>query len=387
MNATEILSHLVAMPTDSTTAAHYTECAEFIARELEACGFEVQIIDGGTGKLPKPNVLGTKKGSKDGYVLFAAHFDVVPVGDGWASDPWTPTLSDEKLYGRGSSDDKGAIAAFLEAMHDLDPTIGVKALFTCDEEIGGTEGLGYVTENCKKFFEDVKLAWIADSAITFVGIGSSGVLGGKITVHGIGGHAGYPFAADNAVERLFDLMTFLRNYREIREKKISIASAPDQAPRSNVWGRFSITMLNAGVKTNVIPDRAEACFDIRFLPEETRAEVEAEFSEFFAQCVANANVRADLTFIYGHEGYLQEITPVIEEFRGLVASAFGSVGFAAELGGNDGPFIFHLGIPTISFGVISHDSRFHMNNEFIRITDLNKMVQAIRNVYSSDIKI
>jgi succinyl-diaminopimelate desuccinylase len=132
-------------------------------------------------------VLGTKKGSSTGYVLFAAHFDVVPVGEGWESDPWTPTLSDGKLYGRGSSDDKGAIAAFLEAMRDLTPTIGAKALFTCDEEIGGNEGLGYVTENCKSFFDDVRLAWIADSATTFVGIGSSGVLGGKITVHGLVG--------------------------------------------------------------------------------------------------------------------------------------------------------------------------------------------------------
>jgi acetylornithine deacetylase/succinyl-diaminopimelate desuccinylase-like protein len=54
VNATEILSHLVAMPTDSTTAAHYVECANFIARELELCGFEVQIVDGGNGKVPKP---------------------------------------------------------------------------------------------------------------------------------------------------------------------------------------------------------------------------------------------------------------------------------------------------------------------------------------------
>jgi acetylornithine deacetylase/succinyl-diaminopimelate desuccinylase-like protein len=96
-------------------------------------------------------------------------------------------------------------------------------------------------------------------------------------------------------------------------------------------------------------------------------------------------VRADLTFIYGHEGYLQKITPVVENFRSQVAKAFGSVGFAAELGGNDGPFIFHLGIPTIGFGVISHDSRFHMNNEFIRLSDLKKMVQAIHNVYSTAI--
>jgi acetylornithine deacetylase/succinyl-diaminopimelate desuccinylase-like protein len=81
-------------------------------------------------------------------------------------------------------------------------------------------------------------------------------------------------------------MTYVRNYREIRENKISIAPAPEQSPRQKVWGRFSITMLNAGVKTNVIPDRAEACFDIRFLPEENRADVEAEFSTFLPNVLA-----------------------------------------------------------------------------------------------------
>ncbi len=385
MEAREVLKELVAFKTESTPANDHTECAEYIAESLKKIGFETEIIDGSDGEKPKPNVLAQKNIGAGDIVLYAAHYDVVPPGDGWDSDPWILTERDGKLYGRGSSDDKGAIAAFISAMDEFNPGIGVKALFTCDEEIGGADGLGYVAKNRKGWLAQSAMAWIADSSNELIGIGSSGVLGGKIVVHGKGGHAGYPFRADNAVHRLFDLMTELRKYTAIHEQKKSTAASPPGSPFPNIWGRFSITMLSAGVKTNVIPDTAEACFDLRFLPEAKRADAENEFRRFFLECLAKTDVKADMNFLYGHEGYLQPITPRIENFKERISAHFGDLEFAAELGGNDGPFLFNLGIPTVAFGDIDRDAHFHIPNEFMRLEILDKMTAAIREFYSKGI--
>jgi len=385
MKAREILKELVAFKTESAPATNYVECAEYIAESLRKIGFETEIIDGGGGEKPKPNVLAQKNVGIGNTVLYAAHYDVVPPGDGWDSDPWILTERDGKLYGRGSSDDKGAIAAFLSAMDEFSPKIGVKAIFTCDEEIGGVDGLGYVAKNRSEWLAQSAMAWIADSSNELIGIGSSGVLGGKIVVRGRGGHAGYPFRADNAVHRLFELMTELRKYSNIHEQKKSSAASPPGSPFPNIWGRFSITMLSAGVKTNVIPETAEACFDLRFLPETKRTDAESEFTRFFKECLVKTDVKADMNFTYGHEGYLQPVIPRIEKFNDRISSHFGELGFAAELGGNDGPFLFNLGIPTVAFGAIDRDANFHTPNEFMRLESLDKMTTAIGEVYSKGI--
>jgi len=382
MNAVEILEKLVSFKTESTAGEDYTECADFIAESLETLGFDVKIIDGGNGDMPKPNVMAEKNTSAGNTILYASHFDVVPVDDNWHTNPWKLTEQDGKLFGRGSSDDKGAIAAFVAAMANIEPKIGIKVLFTCDEEIGGGDGLGFITKKYADWLKDVSLAWIADSSTEFVGIGSSGVLGGKIVAHGKGGHAGYPHKANNSIHRLLELLTELRIYEQIAAQNHSVAKSPPDSPYRNVWERFSITMLSAGVKTNVIPETAEARFDLRFLPEGNRADTESKFSEFFDNVRNKLNIDAELDFLYGHRGYLQEITPAIEQFKAKIAKAFSNIGFAAELGGNDGPFLHNLGIPTIAFGAIDSDSGFHMPDEFIRIETLKKMVKAVQEIYN-----
>ncbi len=383
MDTVEILRKLVSFETESIAGKDYEECANFIAESLRNLGFETKIVDGGDGTRAKPNVMAEKNTGEGNTILYSSHFDVVPVDDNWHTDPWQLTERDGKLFGRGSSDDKGAIAAFLSAMADIEPKVGIKVLFTCDEEIGGEDGLGFITKNYADWLKDVSLAWIADSSTEFVGIGSSGVLGGKIVVHGKGGHAGYPHKANNAVHRLLEFLTEIREYEKIAAQKRSVAKSPPNCPYPEVWGRFSITMLSAGVKTNVIPETAEARFDLRFLPEEKRDDVKKEFKNFFEKIREKTGIDARLEFLYGHQGYLQEITPAVERFRAKIERAFEDIGFAAELGGNDGPFLHNLGIPTIAFGAIDSDSRFHMPDEFIRIETLKKMVEAIKEVYTN----
>ena len=242
--------------------------------------------------------------------------------------------------------------------------------------------MGFVTRERKEWLHDIDLAWIADAGTDMIGIGASGVLGGSIIVHGKDGHAGYPHRADNAVHKLIELASALRKYEAISEAKRSRASAPPESPHSNVWGRFNITILSAGTKTNVIPEQAEAGFDLRFLPEENKEDAIAEFDRFFKRTVEILDIDAQYSIVYGHEGYLQPMSPTIERFGDRVMDALGKkIPYGAELGGNDGPFLFDMEIPTICFAPIESDSRFHMANEFIRIDTLDKMSAVVCEVF------
>ncbi len=385
MDAKGILSDLVSFRTVASENPDYVGCAEYIGALLQKAGFDVEIVDGGDGTTKKPNVLAFMGGKNcSETLLFAAHYDVVPAGDGWDTNPWEAIEKDGRLFGRGASDDKAAIVALASAISGHKPAANIKALISCDEEIGGKDGIGFVTSSRRDWLADVSLAWIADSSTYFVGIGASGVLGGKIIVHGKGGHAGYPHKAKNAIHLLLSLLEELREFDQMYQARFSEAQAPPGSPFEKVWKRFNITVLDAGTKSNVIPETAMAQFDLRFLPEENQEDAKQEFFDFFEMKKRKCGIDAELEFIYGHKGYFQPIIPVVAKFRENVCEIFGELPFAAELGGNDGSFLFEIGIPTVCFGPIEPDSNFHMANEVIRLETLEKMVRLVRKVICED---
>ena len=83
--------------------------------------------------------------------LFMAHFDVVPPGPGWSGDPFEPRISEGRLYGRGSADDKSNVAAMVYALRDFEPCRGTLIVaFTGDEEIGGSNGAGWLAGELRR---------------------------------------------------------------------------------------------------------------------------------------------------------------------------------------------------------------------------------------------
>lgn len=380
MDAREYLFKLIRFRTDSTTGQNYEECAEFMASELKKVGFDVEIIYGNADDdRPRPNVI-AQRGKKP-FLLYSAHFDVVPPGEGWDTDPWTPIERDGRIYGRGSSDDKSAIAVALASFSQGNSLGNIKVIFACDEEVGGLHGLHSVVKKRREWFSDIELAWVPDVGTNAIYIGASGVLGGTITVDGIGGHAGYPHLAQNPVPKLARLITELNEYERICSANLSKVPSPPNSPTPYVWKRFSVTMLSGSPKTNIIPPKASAGFDLRLLPEETLEEGKQQFLKFFYSTAKRLNIDAKIEFLYGHPGYAEEVTPVIERFRDNVERVFGPVPYAGELGGNDGSFIHELGIPTVGFGFIEPCSRFHQANEFIRVEMLEKAAKLAEVVF------
>jgi succinyl-diaminopimelate desuccinylase len=382
----DLLEKLISIDTDVNKKTGYVEMAEFLKRECEALGLNVKIYDGANiakDGYSRPNVAALLNMDAEKTLMLISHYDVVPPGEGWSFNPFKPIRKNDLIFGRGASDDKSAIAAALGIAKKIqEGTEKAKRnllfLFTCDEEIGGNAGLGYLINEVGLKADE---ALIMDAGYEAVYIGASGILTGEIKVKGVQGHAGYPFKAINPIYSLAKIIVKLEEYSILREKKISKFPAPPDAPKPYVWGRFSVTMLRAGEKSNIIPGEASAIFDLRLIPEENVEEAKKEFIEYLKKVSNELNVKLELTKFNGGGNYYTDVNhPFVKNFKKAVEKTIGKqIPLAAELGGNDGRYTSAKNIPTICFGPIAKDSRFHGVDEFVRIKDVLMVKDAVLN--------
>ncbi|TRO50462.1 ArgE/DapE family deacylase [Candidatus Bathyarchaeota archaeon] len=380
-----LLSKLVEINTESVPKTGYNECASIIVDEAKKYSLKTEIVDGEKGAndgLSRPNVIVTLDSGSDTTLLLESHFDVVPPGPGWNYPPFKLTIEDNKAYGRGTADNKAGIAAVMGALKELSKEeldINLKLIAGVDEEIGGRYGLDYVMSD---FGLKGDAALIVDAGPENLFLGASGIIWGKITVTGKQGHAGYPFKAKNAISEMIDLLNEFESYRKIVEKKESVLFAPPGSPRDFVWGRYSVTMIKAGEKENVIPGICEARFDRRLLPEESIEKAIDELKEFFQITKNRVGCEATLEIINKQQGYYtSEDQNFVQTVAENIKSATGyNLPFAAELGGNDGSFFAKNGIPVVCYGTIRADTRYHGVNEFVYLEDLKNTRDLIRNL-------
>ncbi|HDQ05847.1 MAG TPA: ArgE/DapE family deacylase [Candidatus Bathyarchaeota archaeon] len=370
-----LLSRLVEINSESVPKKGYAECASIIVEEAEKNSLKAEIVDGEKGAkdgLSRPNVIVTLDSGSDTTLLLESHFDVVPPGTGWKYPPFKLTVEDGKAYGRGSADNKSGIAAVMGALRQLSAEeldINLKLVAGVDEEIGGRYGVDYVMSDWGLKGD---AALVVDAGPESLFLGASGIIWGKMVVKGKQGHAGYPFKAKNAIEEAMRLIAEFENYRKLVEKKQSTLHAPSGSPRSFVWGRYSVTMIRAGEKENVIPGMCEVRFDRRLLPEEPLEEAERELNEFFQKATEKTGCEASLELVNRQQGYhtaedLVFVQTVSENIRKATGQ---SLPFAAELGGNDGSFFAKNGIPVVCYGTIRADTRYHGVDEFVYLQDM-----------------
>jgi len=376
---------MVEINTDSMTKEGYVKCATLIAEEAKRNSLDAEIIDGesiANDGLPRPNVVVSLDVGSDVTIILESHFDIVPPGPGWIHTPFKLTVEGNKAYGRGTSDNKSAIAAAMGAMRQLKKEkldVNLKLLAGVDEEVGGKCGADYVLS---KHALKGNAALVLDSGPENIYLGASGIIWGKITVQGKQGHAGYPFKAENAIEEAIKLITALEVYKKMVEKKRSILHSPYGAPKKFIWGRFTVTMINAGEKENIIPGTCEFRFDRRLLPEEPIEEAEKELHTFFQKSVEKTSCEAKLEITSKQSGYytsnkLKFVKAVSECIKKTTGHR---IAFAGELGGNDGSFFAKNRISVICYGPLRADTNYHGLDEFVYLEDIKNIRDTIINL-------
>ncbi len=358
------------------------ELVDFLRNELEMLGFRTSIR---SKREDIPVLCGDLNLEKEKTMLFVTHYDVVPPGSGWETDPFVPLKRHGRIYGRGASDDKGGIAAFISAVktivdHGKDTAFNIRFVCFGDEELGGMYGVDYMLKKHRSLLT-CDAAYILDGSTSAIGVGCSSYVSGRIDVYGKEGHSAYPFKCENALELAIGLLSRLLEFKRNEEKRVSklFRAIPNPVSR-NIWNRFSVTMMHSGEKPNMIPGKAELIFNWRLMPEENVGERMDEFAELFGKWKEELEIKAELIFIdsipgyaiKGHDPFVKKLSSVVESICNFKPE------LCVELGTTDGARIFRgLNVPTFAFGPSDEDAGIHSCNEFIRLSTLERVKHVI----------
>jgi succinyl-diaminopimelate desuccinylase len=191
-------------------------CQELIAKRLQAIGFHTESVVSGPDNFQVTNLWAIKKGSagEQGEVfVFAGHTDVVPTGplEKWDSDPFTPSIREGMLYGRGAADMKTSLAGFVVATEEFvvshpNHAGSIAFLITSDEEGPAHDGTVVMCERLQKQGQRLDYCVIGEPTSVdrlgdMIKNGRRGSLSGKLIVNGIQAHIAYPHLGKNQIGR------------------------------------------------------------------------------------------------------------------------------------------------------------------------------------------
>ncbi len=344
-------------------------CQDLIAQRLAPLDFRAERIDrNGTANL------WLRRGAVRPTIVFAGHTDVVPPGprEHWHSDPFEPTLRDGRLFGRGASDMKSSIAAFVVAVEEFvraHPAHrgSIALLLTSDEEGPATDGTIAVVERLAARAEAIDACIVGEpTSVDRLGDtiknGRRGSLSGRLRVKGIQGHVAYPHLARNPVHELAPALAEL---------------AATQWDRGNAYfppTTFQVSNIHAGTGvSNVIPGICEVDFNLRFAPVSTAAELMRRIESILDR----HGLDYDIEWTVGAQPFLTDPGELVESIRRAIVERTGVAPQLSTTGGtSDGRFIATICPQVVEFG--PPNATIHKIDENIRVDDLEPLKDVYR---------
>ena len=290
---------LIRMPTLNPPGQDYLLICEYLDRRLRAHGFTTELIrafgtPGDSDKYPRWNIVARREGTQPGEcVHFNSHTDVVEVGAGWTFDPFGAEISDGKIYGRGTCDMKGGLAAsiiaaeaFIETHPDWAGAIEISG--TADEESGGYGGVAYLAE--QGYFNPTRVQHVIIPEPLNkdrICLGHRGGWWAEIETKGEIAHGAMPFLGDCAVRHMGAVL------QEFEDKLFpAMAARYTDMPVVPEGARQSTMNINSihggenepepgftGLQAHCVPDSCRIVIDRRFLVEEPLDQVKGEVTD------------------------------------------------------------------------------------------------------------
>jgi succinyl-diaminopimelate desuccinylase len=379
------LQQLIQIPTENPPGS-YKEISEFLEEKLTSWGFEVEVIDvpdEETSKAglttPRYNIIATITGNEEGkHLLFNAHLDTVPAGDAekWTYPPFSGQLADGKIYGRGATDSKGRLAAYIMAALALKkskiPFRGkISIVATCDEETGGVLGAGYVTDNNKIAGDMVVVEGYSNQIVRAM----AGVLQLRIFSYGVPAHAGFKWKGVNAVEKMAKVIQALAQLQAELEQESS------EIPGMR-YTTVNTGVIQGGTKINVVPGDCYIEVDFRVIPEHSLNDIydRVEFIiKRLEQQDLDMNIHIERISDFETEPTVTSsnsplITAIQEASKEVTGNTLPVVGM---LGQSDARWFIKNGIPAINFGPGTNDNNLHGYDEFMEIDDLVQTTKVL----------
>jgi succinyl-diaminopimelate desuccinylase len=287
---------LVRIPTLNPPGRNYREICDVLGARLRDRGFTVEMIrahgaPADSDRYPRWNMVARIEGARPGdCVHFNGHHDVVETGHGWTTDPFGGEVRDGRVYGRGTCDMKGGIAAsviaaeaFLDTHPDFSGAIEISA--TADEESGGYGGVAYLAE--KGYFDPARVQHVIIPEPLNkdrICLGHRGVWWAEIETKGRIAHGSMPFLGDCAVRHMGAVLAEMEAtlFPLLAGKRTEMPVVPEGARSSTLninaihGGEPEQDPDYTGLPAPCVPDRCRITIDRRFLIEEDITEVKAE---------------------------------------------------------------------------------------------------------------
>ncbi|CAB4242675.1 Acetylornithine deacetylase/Succinyl-diaminopimelate desuccinylase [Methylacidimicrobium sp. AP8] len=380
------LGEIVRIPTVNPPGDHYTALVERLEAKLRKIGLSTEIftvppevaakvLPPQQAGLPRHNLVGRWEVGAERTVQFNAHYDVVPAAGRWRHAPFAGERDGDWIFGRGTADMKGALAAAIFAVEALlktgsVPRVNVELAFVADEEIGGELGTGYLVTRRRR---GPDFAVVCEGgAGGKIGIGHNGLVQLEVTVLGKGGHSAYPDGTVNAFERMVALVSrlepVLKQSLAEPQRRFATPSGEVLEPVVNLGGVFG---PGDAAKVNIIPGEASFTIDRRLTPAEQVPAVERELREWIRSAAAKSGVRTRIRTIHATAPCsLSPGAPLPRAFRKAVEGVRGGrARFTVNRGATDMHYyVRKRRIDAVGYGV--DGKNIHAVEERIPVKDL-----------------
>ena len=333
---------LIRIPTVNPPGADYRACCDYLADRLRPRGFDIR-FERGTGApgdsddYPRWNVIARRDGRGPGpCVHFNSHIDVVEPGAGWTVDPFGGSEMDDRIYGRGSCDMKGGLAASIiatEAFLAVCPTFdgAVEISGTADEETGGYGGVAHLAD----------LGLLAAPRVDHVIIpeplnkdriclGHRGLWWAEVETFGRIAHGSMPFLGDSAIRHMAAVLGALENelYPALAARQTAMPVVPEGAR----YASLNINSLHGGLGEDfdgfpaaLVADSCRMVIDRRFGIEETMDGVKQELQDLLdGIATARHGFRYEMRDLFEMNPTLTDrAAPVVRAVEGAIGEVLG----------------------------------------------------------------
>jgi succinyl-diaminopimelate desuccinylase len=378
------------------------DCQKLIAERLAPLGFVCETVESGPADFRVVNLWAKRAvaGVNTAYtainsiaknsqitpspsklLVFAGHTDVVPTGplEKWTSNPFVPSHRDGKLFGRGASDMKTSIAAFIVAVEEFlknnpNPLLSLAFLLTSDEEGPSVDGTvimcKWLTERGEKLdYCIVGEPTSVEKTGDMIKNGRRGTMSGKLTVKGVQGHIAYPHLADNPIHKFAPAMAAL-----VAVNHNGAWDAGNDFFQPTSW-QISNIHSGAGV-SNVIPTHAVIDFNFRFSTESTPESLQKHLVDVLMAHGLQPEKDFDLQWTIGGLPFLTRPGELVHAVQAAIRAETGLETQLSTTGGtSDGRFIAKICDQVIECG--PPNATIHKIDEHIVVAD----IEPLKNIY------
>ena len=337
-------------------------CQDYIFSELKEFGFELRDLSENNVK----NSLIFQSSKKSPNILFAGHTDVVPAGNinDWDSDPFTPTIKDNVVYGRGCSDMKSSIACMIAAtkrfvLENPDHNGSIGFLLTSEEEGPADFGTKVAIEKMKD------LGYVPDFTIVgeptsskilgdTIKNGRRGSITGELIINGVQGHIAYPELAVNPNHYTGKIINDLIKHNWCSGNKYFPATSLQVS-----------SIISDQVASNMIPAKVKVIFNLRFSSELTEDKIKSTVKSL----IDAHEVDYDISWTCSAHPFITNEGKLTDTLKAAIRKTIHHDPVLSTNGGtSDARFLSKVSNETVEFGGINQTA--HKINENINIDDL-----------------